>query len=102
VNVGDFKPKADDPLHQPGEGSRVGQLGTEGGRVRAGGDVAVVELCAQRSVGLAGERDLIRVWSHGDYASEWVVDAAASVLERRVSRRHPVPGDLGLDAIARA
>jgi hypothetical protein len=36
-------------------------------------------LCAQRFIGLAGEGDLIRVWSHGDYASESVVDAAASV-----------------------
>lgn len=65
VKVDDFKPKAGDLLHQPGEGGRVGQLGTEGGRVRACGDVAVVELCAQRFAGPAGESDLIRVWSHG-------------------------------------
>jgi hypothetical protein len=65
VKVDDFKPKAGDPLHQPGEGSRVGQLGTEGGRIRACGDVAVVELCAQRFVGPAGEGYLIRIWSHG-------------------------------------
>jgi hypothetical protein len=61
VKVDDFKPKAGDPLHQPGESSRVGQLGTEGGRIRACGDVAVVELCAQRFVGPAGEGYLIRV-----------------------------------------
>jgi hypothetical protein len=33
VKVDDFKPKAGDLLHQPGEGGRVGQLGTQGGRV---------------------------------------------------------------------
>jgi hypothetical protein len=102
VKVDNFKPKAGDPLHQPGEGSWVGQVGTEGSRVRACGDVAVVELCSQRFVGLAGEGDLIRVWSHGDYASESVVDAAASVPGGGVLRRNPVPGDLGFDAIARA
>ena len=33
--MADFKPKAGDPLHKPGEGSLVGQLGAEGGCVRA-------------------------------------------------------------------
>jgi hypothetical protein len=60
-----LKPKAGDPLHQPEEGSRVGQFGTEGGRIRACGDVAVVELCAQRFAGPAGEGHFIRIWSHG-------------------------------------
>ena len=44
-----FKTEADDPLYKPGEGSLVGQLGAEGGRIRACGDLAVVELRAQRS-----------------------------------------------------
>lgn len=65
----DFKAKAGDPLHEPGEGSLVGQLGAEGGCVGACGDSAVVELCAQRSVCLAGESNLIGVWSHWGYAS---------------------------------
>jgi hypothetical protein len=65
VKVNDFRPKAGDPLHEPGEGSRVGQLGTEGGGIRACGDVAVVELCAQRFAGLAGDGYLIRIWLHG-------------------------------------
>jgi hypothetical protein len=61
VHVDDFKPEADDPLYKPGEGSLIGQLGAEGGRLRARGDLAVVELCAQRSAGLAAEGDLERV-----------------------------------------
>jgi hypothetical protein len=46
VHVNDFKPKADDPLNKPGESSLVGQLGVERGRLRAGDDLAVVELRA--------------------------------------------------------
>jgi hypothetical protein len=68
VDVDDFKPKADDPLYEPGEGSLVGQLGAKGGCLWACGDLAVVELRAQRSAGLAAECDLIRVRSHWDYA----------------------------------
>ena len=64
VKVDDFKPKAGDGFRR--RGSRVGQLGTEGGRIRACGDVAVVELCAQRFVGPGDvEGYLIRIWSHG-------------------------------------
>src|SRR5690348_11977186 len=48
VHVEDFKPEAYDPLDQPGEGSQVGQLGAQGGRLRARDDLAVVELRAQR------------------------------------------------------
>ena len=59
VHIDYFKTEADDPLYKPGEGSLVGQLGAEGGRIRACGDLAVVELCAQRSAGLAAESDLI-------------------------------------------
>jgi hypothetical protein len=59
VRVDDFKPKADDPLNKPGEGSLIGQVGAEGGRLRVCGDRAVVELCPQRSAGLTAESDLI-------------------------------------------
>ena len=60
MHVDDFKTEADDPLYKLGEGSLVGQLGVEGGRLRACGDRAVVKLCLQRFAGLAAERDLIR------------------------------------------
>jgi hypothetical protein len=60
VHIDDFKAEADDPLYKPGEGSLVGQLRAERGRTRAHGDLAVVELRAQRSAGLAAESDLIR------------------------------------------
>jgi len=62
--VGDFKSKAGDPLHKPGEGSVIGYLGAEGGRTPACGDFAVVELRAERSVRLAGESDLVGAWWH--------------------------------------
>jgi hypothetical protein len=61
MHVDDFETEADDPLYKLGEGSLVGQLGVEGGRLRACGDLAVVELCAQRSACLAAESDLVRV-----------------------------------------
>jgi hypothetical protein len=35
VHIDYFKTEADDPLYKPGEGSLVGQLGAEGGRIRA-------------------------------------------------------------------
>ena len=76
--MADFKPKARDPLHEPGEGSLVGQFGAEGGCVRARGDFAVVELCAQRSVCLAGESDLVDVWRHWAWPrSRWLTVAAS-------------------------
>lgn len=59
MHIEDNKPEADDPLYKPGEGSLVGQFGADGGRIRACGDVAVVELCAQRPARLAAESDLI-------------------------------------------
>jgi hypothetical protein len=46
VHSDDFKTEADDPLYKSGEGSLVGQLGADGGRLQACGDLAVVELCA--------------------------------------------------------
>ena len=47
--------------------------GAEGCRVRAGGDRALVELCAQCSVCLADESDLICAWRHWAYSSHLVV-----------------------------
>jgi hypothetical protein len=94
MHVDHDKPQADDPLYEPGEGSLVGQLGAEGGRVRARGDLAVVQLCAQRSARLAAESDLICVWSHWD-ASQSVVDAGRQGARRRALCRHPLPGDRG-------
>lgn len=62
VQVDDFKPKAGYPLHKPRQGSLVGDLGAEGSCTGARGDCAVIELCAERPVCLAGESDLIGVW----------------------------------------
>src|SRR5271167_4653762 len=98
-HVDDFKPKSGDPLHEPGEGSHVGQLGAEGSRVRAGGDLAVVELCAQRSVGLADKGDLVCAWWHWDCSSQLVVDTGCQRAWRRGTRRHPILGDPGFAAI---
>ena len=48
VQVHHFKSEAEaaDPLHQPHEGTLIGQLGAKGRRARAYGDRAVVEFCA--------------------------------------------------------
>jgi hypothetical protein len=59
AHVNHLKPEAGDPLHEPGKGSLIRQLGTKGGRARAHGELAVLEYRAQRSAGLAGESDLI-------------------------------------------
>jgi hypothetical protein len=93
VHVDDFKPEADDPLYKPGEGSLVGQLSAERRRLRACGDLAVVELRAQRSAGLAAETDLICEWTHLDYASQSVVYGGVSVSGGRGRCRHPESGD---------
>jgi hypothetical protein len=76
MHIDDFKTEADDPLYKLGEGSLVGQLCAESGRIRACGDLAIVELRAQRSAGLAAESDLIHRRSHWDYASQLVVDTS--------------------------
>jgi hypothetical protein len=102
MHIDHDKSQSDDSLYQPGEGSLVRQLGAEDGRVRACGDLAVVELRAQRSARLAAESDLICVWSHWDYASQSVVDAGRQSAWRRGLCRHPLSGDPGLDAMAAA
>lgn len=59
AHVDDFKPEAGDPLHQPGKGCLIWQLGAKGCGARAYGDLAVVEFRAQRGTRLAAERDLV-------------------------------------------
>ena len=92
----DFKPKADNPLHKAAKGSLIGQFGVEGGGVRARADLAFVKLRAECSVCLAGENDLVCVWSHWDYASQLVVGAARQHAWQLGLSRHPIPGDRGL------
>jgi hypothetical protein len=93
VHVEDLKTEADDPLDQPGQGRLIGQLGAECGRLRARDDLAVVELRTQRSASRAAETDLIREWSHWDYASPSMVNDGVSVSGGRGRRRHPESGD---------
>ena len=57
----DFQPKSSDPLHEPGQGGGIWELGTEGRRGRAYGDLAIVEFCAQYGARLPGESDLVHV-----------------------------------------
>ncbi len=64
MQVNHFKSQSDDPLDYSPEGSLVWHVCAKGRRARAQGDLAVVELCAQRRAGLTGESDLVRVWSH--------------------------------------
>jgi hypothetical protein len=59
VHVDHFKPEDGDPLHEPGEGSLIGQLGVQGGRAWAGDDLAIIEFRAHSGAGLAGESDVI-------------------------------------------
>ena len=59
-HVRNFKPQADDALDEPGQRCLIGQLAAQGGRVRAHGDLAVVEFRAGRGAGLAPEGDLVR------------------------------------------
>jgi hypothetical protein len=56
-----FEVEAGDPLHKPGQGCLIWQLGAKGCRAWAGGDLAVVEFRAQRGTRLAAESDLIRL-----------------------------------------
>jgi hypothetical protein len=56
-----FEVEADDPLHKPGQGCLIWQLGAKDCRAWANGDLAVVEFRAQRGTCLAPESDLIRL-----------------------------------------
>jgi hypothetical protein len=70
MHVDHFKPESDDPLHDSPKGSLIWQFGAKGRRARAYDDIAVVEFCAQCRTGLTCESDLVRLWSHQDYASQ--------------------------------
>jgi hypothetical protein len=60
------KPETCDPLHETAQGDLIGQIGTQRRRVRADGDLAVVEFRAQRRTHPAGEGDLVCLcWHHG-------------------------------------
>jgi hypothetical protein len=56
-----FEVEAGDPLHKPGQGCLIWQIGAKGCRTWANGDIAVVEFRAQRGACLAAESDLIRL-----------------------------------------
>jgi hypothetical protein len=43
MQVHDVEPEARDPLHETAQGDLIGQIGAHGRRVRADGDLAVVE-----------------------------------------------------------
>jgi hypothetical protein len=64
VDVHYVKPETGDPLHETAQGDLIGQVGTQGRRVRADGDLAVVEFRAQRPARAAGERDLVCLCWH--------------------------------------
>ncbi len=57
--AGNFKPEADDPLDQSGQRCLILQLAAKSCRVRAYGDLAVVEFRAGRGARLAAEGDLV-------------------------------------------
>ena len=59
MQVDYFELEAGDPLHEPGQGCLVGQVGAKGCGAWADGDLAVVEFGAQRGTCLAGEGDLV-------------------------------------------
>ena len=56
-----FEIEAGDPLHKPGQGCLIWQLGAKGCRARADGDLAVVEFRAQGAACLTRESDLVRL-----------------------------------------
>ena len=59
MHVDQLEAEAGDPLHEAGKGPLIGQLSIKGCRIRAYGDLAVIEFRAQRRAGLARESDLI-------------------------------------------
>jgi len=61
LHMDDFEPQSGDPLHEPGQGGGIWELGTEGRRGRAYGDLAIVEFRAQYGASLAVESDLVHV-----------------------------------------
>jgi hypothetical protein len=59
VDVQYVKPETCDPLHETAQGDLIGQIGAQGRRVRADGDLTVVEFRAQCRAYPAGESDLV-------------------------------------------
>ena len=47
LHMDDFEPQSGDPLHEPGQGGRIREFGTEGRRGHAYRDLAIVEFGAQ-------------------------------------------------------
>jgi hypothetical protein len=70
MHVDHFKPESDDPLHDSPKGSLIWEFGAKGRRARAYDDIAVLEFCGQCRTGFTCESDLVRLWSHQDYASQ--------------------------------
>jgi hypothetical protein len=70
MHVDHFKPEPDDPLHDSPKRSLIWQFGAKGRRARAYDDIAVLEFGGQCRTGLTCESDLVRLWSHQDYASQ--------------------------------
>ena len=60
------KPETCDPLHETAQGDLIGQNSAQGRRVRADGDLAVVEFGSQGRARPANESDLVCLcWHHG-------------------------------------
>lgn len=79
VEVQYVKPETSDPLHETAQGDLIGQIGAQGRRVRADGDLTVVEFRAQCRAHPAGESDLVCLcWHHG-YAPcvRWFISPAS-------------------------
>jgi hypothetical protein len=64
VEVHYVEPETGDPLHETAQGDLVRQIGTQGCRVRADGDLAVVEFRAQGRARPAREGDLVCLYWH--------------------------------------
>ena len=58
-HAGNFQPQADDPLDEPGQRGLIWQLAAKSRRVRAHGDLAIIELRAGRGARLTCEDDLV-------------------------------------------
>jgi hypothetical protein len=75
VQVDHLKPKPDDPLNKPPEGSLIRQFGAKGCRVRADDNLAVIKFRSQGRSSLTREGDLVGLGSHRDYASQSAAQA---------------------------
>jgi hypothetical protein len=101
MHVDHFKPQPDDPLHDSPKGSLIWQFGAKGRRARAYDDIAVLEFGGQCRTGLTCESDLVRLWSHQDYASQSADQARHTAPLSTNSLRLSCPCPLLLAARAR-